>query len=208
MSLMQITSKTLTQDLNVEVPEIYVVVAKHQVLGMDNESICEVLNCTKAELQEVEDDSVFKQVRMIVGAAQAQARVNQTLGWDSIEETAIQKLAERLPYEKDSEFLLRVAATANKAMRRQGTNHNVLDPTRQNGRTAITLTERLIQKMTNGGGEVVQERQLSIRDGSMKNPSFDEIDGFLSVSRPVSISTRSAGPTLDDLDRDMQEKGF
>lgn len=212
MSLMNVTAKTLSQELEREVPEIYVIIAKHSVLGMDADSIREVLGCSIEDIQEVERDELYKEVRIHVGAAQAQSRVNQTLGWDAIEDIAMENLLQRLPYEKDSEFLLRVAAVANKAQRRQVNPQNVLDPSRQNGRTAITLTQRLVQRMTQVGKEVVEERTLSISDGSMGNPSFDEIDSLLSVSKgagaKLAIQTHTADASFEELDAAMQEKGF
>jgi hypothetical protein len=211
MSLMNVTAKSLTQDLATEVPEIYVVIAKHAVLGMDRDSICEVLGCTDAELAEVENDSLYKQVRQIVGAAQAQARVSQTVSIDAVEEMAWAKLAERMPYEKDSEFLLRVAAVANKAVRRQGPQQNVLDPSRAAGRTAITLTQRLVRKLSNGAGEISEERSISIVDGTMKQASFDEVDSLLSVSdsipRAALIETKTAIPSTEEFDEFMQQHG-
>jgi hypothetical protein len=56
MSLMDITAESLSRDLSREVPEVYVIVAKHSVLGMDDDSIREVIGCTKEELSEVLND--------------------------------------------------------------------------------------------------------------------------------------------------------
>jgi hypothetical protein len=50
MSLMDITHDSLSRQLSQAVPEVYVIVAKHTVLGMDEETIREVIGCTKEEL--------------------------------------------------------------------------------------------------------------------------------------------------------------
>lgn len=213
MSLMNVTAASLSRDFAKEVPEMYVIIAKHSVLGMDPESIREVLGCTTEEIQEVLSDPLYKDVRLYIGGLQAESSVSQTLSWDGIEDIALKKLSERLPHERDSEFLLKVAAVANKAQRRQG-NQNVLNPAATGGRAAITLTQRLIQRISDGKDERIVERQLSIKDGSMANPSFEEIDSILSVSpqevvrRTPRIATTTADPLSDDLESILNSKGF
>lgn len=209
MSLMKITSDSLSQELGKEIPEMYVVIAKHSVLGSDSESIREIIGCTDAELLEVENDPVYKEVRIFIGAVQASSRINQTVGWDFIEDTAISKLAERIPHERDSEFLLKVAAIANKAQRRHGQQQGVLDPTHTNGKTVISLTQRLIQKIQHGDSSLVEERTLSISDGSVKNPSFDRIDEMLSVSVPTKPETRQSSQGMVDLlTQSLKDRGI
>lgn len=214
MQLMNVSAETLSRDLCKEIPPMYVVIAKHDVLSMDSESIAEVLGVSALEVEEVKLDSLYKEVRVYVGAVHAQQRIDQTAGWDAIEGLAIEKLVERLPFEKDSEFLLRVAAVANKASRREAKPGGVLDPSRVNGRTAITLTQRLVTRLTNAGRETVEERELSIHDGSMAHPSFGEIDELLSVSkvsaipRRVDISTHTSDVDLAELDSIMRDKGY
>lgn len=209
--LLDITTDTLKRDLGVEVPEIYVVIAKHSVLGMDAESIRELLQCSQQELKEVESTEEYKQTRQYVAGRYAQQGVDQTTGWDQIEQIAINNLVKRLPYEKDGDFLLRVAAVANKAQRRHQKATGVLDPSIQGGRTVITLTQRLTQRLSSGRNEETEEvRQLSISDGSMSNPSFAEVDSLLSVSnkpvlsRKVEIQTHSVDPTMDELMRFLE----
>jgi len=205
--LLDITTETLTRDLGIEVPEIYVVIAKHSVLGMDSESIRELLDCTKAELAEIESSESYKTTRLYVAGRYAQQGVDQTTGWDQIEQISMMNLIKRLPFEKDGDFLLRVAAVANKAQRRHQKATGVLDPSTRTGRTVITLTQRLTQRLTGGNEQTVEERQLSISDGSMSNPSFEEVDSLLSVtgkpvlSRAVEIRTRTVEPSFDELDK-------
>lgn len=209
MSLMGVTAKTLSQELGKEVPEMYVVVAKHKVLGTSDESICDVISCTQAELNELESDELFKEVRQIVGALQLQQRVDSDTGLDALEAMAIKKLVDRMPFEKDPEFILRVAAFANKAQRRSAPQTNVLDPTRAGQRATINLTSRILQRLTASGPELIRETHLSIGDGSMSNPKFEEVDDLLSVSerRGVIPQVRQieSHDLMSELDEAMKE---
>lgn len=210
MSLLNITADTLSRDTGKPVPPIYVVIAKHSVLGVSDDSICEILNCSDADLAEVKADPIYQEIRQVIAATQADFVSNQTTGWDALEELALGKLAERLPFERDAEFLLRVAAVANKAQRRTAPIGRPLDPSRANGKTVITLTQRLVERINSAGQKsTLQERQLSISDGSMENPSFEEVDDLLSVSRrpdKVQISTHAPEVDLSELDDSMRER--
>lgn len=204
--LLEINVESLRKDLQVEVPEIFVVIAKHSVMGLDSEGIREILGCEKSDLAEVESHADYKLIRQYIAGRYAQMAVNQTSGWDQIENIAIQNLVKRLPFEKDGDFLLRVAAVANKAQRRHQKATGVLDPSIRQGNTVITLTQRLTQRLTRDATEeTVETRQLSIRDGSMGNPTFDEIDSLLRVSnrpildRAIEIKTRTADMDVDQL---------
>jgi hypothetical protein len=217
MSLMDVTHESLSRDLARPVPEVYVVIAKHNVLGMDDDSIREVIGCTKEELNEVQNDPLYREVRLIVGAMHASSAVDQTTGWDKLEQLALKNLVARagLP-NVDPEFMLRVAAVANKAQRRAtaGKDQGVLDPTA--GRTAkISLTTRLVRSFNRDGSETQSiEKQLSIHDGSMANPSFEDVDDLLNVSaqpalpRQLEVKTHMADVNFEDLDSEMKEKGF
>jgi hypothetical protein len=183
MRITEITAQKLEQELGFpEIPDAYVILAKHSVMGMENQLIAEILGCEPSDITEAESDPIYKAVRAFIAGRYANQMANQTAGWDDAEDIALQNLLKRLPFEKDGDFLLRVAAVANKAQRRTRTPDRVLDPSAHNGATVITLTQRLVSRI-NGIGDKSTEmtRQLSIKDGSMSNPSFEEIDGLLSV---------------------------
>jgi hypothetical protein len=210
MSLMAVTSKSLSQDLGKEVPDIYVVVAKHSVMGSLPESICEVLSCSREELTEIENDSLYKEVRQLIGAIQLQSKADSETGWDALEQMAVKKLVEKINFEKDSEFLLRVAAVANKAQRRSAPQQGVLDPSSAGQRTTINLTTRFLQRLTATGPELMKETHLSIGDGSMTNPKFEEVDDLLSVSErrgqiPQVKTIESHTVDFDELNSAMKE---
>lgn len=213
MNVYEITAATLERDLNESVPDLFVVMAKHQVMGMDASQIAEVLNCETTDILEAEQDPLYKRVKGFIGEVYASQSANQTTGWDAIESIAMEGLLKRLPFEKDSEFLLRVAAVANKAQRRHTPqNNNVLDANQAAGRKTIVLTQRLISKMSGRGEQITEERSLSISDGSMTNPNFEEINDMLSVraapvlSRELEIHTRTADPSHDELLDDLMNR--
>lgn len=216
MSLMDITSESLTRELEREVPDIYVVIAKHSVLGMTEEQIQEVIGCERTELAEVMNDTLYREVRLIIGAMHAQASLSQTTGWDKLEQLALKNLVQRaqLPGQ-DPDFMLRVAAVANKAQRRhqQGKDDGILDPAARPTRK-IQLTSRLVRSFSREGNETQTiEKTLSIHDGSMGNPSFDEVDQLLHVSqtpalpRQLEVKTSTPEVDFDDLNQEMMRKG-
>lgn len=218
MSLMDITHESLTRQLSREVPEVFVVIAKHSVLGMDDDTIREVIGCEKAELGEILNDPLYREVRLIIGAAQAESTIDLTTGWDKLEQHAVTNLVNRVKVSQDPDFLLKVAAVANKAQRRhqQGKDQGVLDPI--GGKNArINLTTRLVKQFQHPDGTTETqgiERQLSITDGSAQNPSFDEVDSLLHVSqtpalpREIEIKTSTPELNLEALDEDMKERGY
>ncbi len=206
-----ITAESLTEVLEVEVPDTYVIIAKHRVLGMDTLAISDILGVEQADVDEVEENELYQRVKAILAVKHADMQAKQSLGWDDIESLAVEKLVERLPVEKDSEFLLRVAAVANKATRKQQKDSRVLDPSANNGTTAITLTQRLVRKITkHGDGAVEETRQISISDGSMEQCSFSDIDSMLAVStqpvrtREVQAAQDSSKVSLTELSEHME----
>jgi hypothetical protein len=217
MSLLALTAESLGQQVGEPVPPAYVIVAKNAVLGLDDESIRDILGCEAGDLAQVKADPLYEKIRLIVAATHAQTSIDQSSGWDHLENLYLKRLIERAPLERDPEFLLRAAMVANKAQRRVGhsANGGTLNPAERNGRTAITLTRTLVQRIQQGGRVVEAQqsetRQLNISDGSIVNPSFDEVDQLLAVSdrtppRPGKIQTQTAEPTLDDLTSDLQER--
>jgi hypothetical protein len=217
MNLLDITHESLSRQLDREVPEVYVIIAKHSVLGMDEEAIREVIGCERDELTEIMNDPIYREVRLFVGAAHMQAGVDQTTGWDKLEQLALGNLVRRAELPNvDPEFMLRVAAIANKAQRRAsaGKDQGILDPSA--GKTAkISISTRLVQSFNRAGEETRSiEKSVSIHDGTAENPSFDEIDNLLNISaqpalpRQLEVKTHTPDVDFEDLDDAMEEKGF
>lgn len=207
MHLADMNGESLSKELQMEVPDEYVIIAKHMVMGLDDEAICEILSCELIDLETAKADPVFRSAKAMVVNAHANQNLQQTAGWDALESTALEGLLKRVKYEKDPEFLLKVAAVANKAVRKTAPkDSNVLDPMGK-GVTRIQLTSRLVQRINQGTGtaEQVQERELSITDGSMGRASFDEVNQLLDVKpqpvlpKALEISTHQAEPQQDEL---------
>jgi hypothetical protein len=82
------------------------------------------------------------------------------------------------------------------------------------GKRTITLTQRLVSKINEQGERVqTQERKISISDGTMSKPGFEEIDSLLNVkSVPVlahspEIRTHSiADPSVNELLADFNDR--
>lgn len=218
MSLIDITAESLSRQMSREIPEVYVIVAKHSVLGMDDDTIREVIGCNKEELGEVLNDPLYREIRLLIGAAQAESVVDLTTGWDKLEQKSLSSLLRRIDTIRDEDQLIRIAAIANKAQRRHqaGKDQGVLDANQ--GRSArISLTTRLVQQFTRPDGTSQTngvEKTLSITDGSAVNPSFDEVDNLLHVStspampRQLEVRTAIAEVNIEDLDDEMKRKGF
>lgn len=205
MSVYDITSAKLTKDWGIDVPEVYVIVAKQEVMGLDASQIAETLSCQVADIVAVTEVPLYQRVKGEVAGARAEETLQTSQGWDAIEGLAVEKLFKRLQFTNDAEFLLKTAAIANRMTRRTPVDSKVLDPGLRAGRTTITLTRRLVSKI-NGREEIAEEkRELSIHDGSMANPSFQEVDELLRVqTSPVlpkvkEITTRGVDVTHQDL---------
>lgn len=206
MNLYEITPATLAAQLGVtEIPDAFVVIAKHQVLGLSNEQIAETLGAEESDITECEQDELFKQCKQFIGGIAASEKAQQTTGWDAIENIAIQGIMKRLHLERDPEFLLKVAAVANRATRR-ASQPNTLDPAVRGEKRTITLTSRLISKINAAGEETIDEtKQISIKDGSMGRAEFAEVDSLLSVravpilAHSPDVRTHNADPTIEEL---------
>lgn len=209
MNLANVNAESLSQELELEVPEMYVVLAKHSVMGTDESAMCEILGVDMNELLEVQRDPIYKAVRLQIGAMAAESSAQRVHGWDGIESLALEKLIARMEYEKDSDFLLKAATLANKAQRRGGSDMGVLDPSKA-GKTAVVLTQRMVQKFTNQGETRETVRELSIHDGSMERVSFDDVDELLDVRNKVPLpqhnSHQTMTPSIEELDAEMERR--
>lgn len=210
MSLATVTAKTLSESLEIEIPEIYVVIAKHRVLGLDSTAVAEILGVDLKDVMEVESSEEYQLVRTHIGAIYASTQSEKIHGWDGLESVALQKLNERLRFEKDPEFLLKVAVMANKANRRGGSDMGVLDPAKAS-RTAVTITARLVQRMIEGNRmqEAETLAELSIKDGSMAQVNYEEVSGLLDAGtqavRPARLTVDSYDVTdVDSMRKEME----
>lgn len=206
-----LTQQALTQMLGREVEEIHLTVAKSLVMGMELAILAETIGIPEVELRELTDSQDFKDVRLLVGAEYAKERVERDTGWDGLENVALRKLNKRVAQESDPDFLLRVAAVANRAQRRTTPpKESVLDPSQAAARVPLTLTRRYTEKL-NGQGQLVERtetQQISVLNGSAVNPKFDEVRRLLTASAgPAPTEAKeyaeqtesSEGPDLTEL---------
>lgn len=212
-TIFEMTGASLTKELGAEIPDGYVIIAKHQVMGLTQDAIAELLGVKVEDVVEAELDPVYKIVKNHISMAHAEQAAQQTAGWDAIEQMAINGLAKRVPFEKDTDKLLKIAAVANRATRKHSETSSVLNPNAGMGRTTISLTQRLVQRLNRHGAEEIEEtRQLSISNGSMSNPTFKEVDSLLTVKsavtlpRAVEVQVHNADPTVDELEQFMSGK--
>jgi hypothetical protein len=207
MSVMTMTAEQLSQQLDVAVPDMYVVIAKNSIVGMDASTIAELLGVDKSEIDEIQTEQVYRDCRLLLASEYAKSQVETDFNWDGIESEALKGLAKRVPYEKDTETLLRIASIANKAQRRNSPNQNrVLDPAAGGTRVPITLTHRIVKKLNKDGSATqTVERQISVTDGTAQNPTFEDIDSLLGVThkpkiaKEIKVQTHEPDFTLDDI---------
>lgn len=194
MTVATINHETLSTQLGQEVSEVMVVVAKHRAAGVGLEQLADMIGCSVAELEELELSPVYTEVRGIIGALTASLNADQGLLWDSIEQKAATKLLARVEVERDTDTLLRIAATANRMTRRVGApKGGPLDPSLQGGKVSIQLTRRMVERLTGEGATVrASEESVSIHGGSMSNPSFDEVSELLSLKPERIIAPAEA----------------
>lgn len=202
-----LTKDALEKILNREVEEIHLTIAKSIVMGLDVDTIAATLGVDKAEIDELTQDQSYKDVRLLVGAEYAQARVERDSGWDGIENQALTKLSTRVHREQDTDTLLRIAAVANRATRRSAPQKDaILDPSQVSHRVPLTLTRRYTEKLNDAGRTIerTETQQISVLDGSAVNPSFKEVSQLLQPR----AEPRTQETVVDRTQRQEEEEPF
>lgn len=202
---MLLTIESLGSQLGRVVSEMEVIIAKNDIAGLPAGSIAKVLGVTKDEIETFQLTQEYKDVRLLLGAEAAKLNTSKDSDWDAIEAFALGKLRERVPHERDTDTLLKIAAVANKAERRtQNQTNNLLDPSSASVRVPLQLSRRIIERiMTDGTREREETQQISLMNGTAVNPSFAEIDKALGVSiKSKPILDRGPGRMSDDFDID------
>jgi len=208
-----LTVDSLGMILGREVEEIHLTVAKSHALGLDPEIIAHTLGVAKAEIEELMETQDYKDIRLLVGAEQAKDRIDQTFGWDGLENTTLRKLQRRAELENDTDTLLRMAAVANRAVRRTAPpKESMLDPSLAGARVPLTLTRRFTQKLNETGKtiEMSETREISVLNGSAVNPTFQEVNQLLQGGQVVeqakaprihsTLVEQTAPPEMDNRD--------
>lgn len=180
MSLVTITNKSLEKLTGHEsIPEIYVTIAKMSVmLGSESPDIARQLGVDVEAIQEVEAQQVYKDIRLVLSVKFAEERLDRDISYDSLETMALERLVKTVPYEKDTDVLLRIATMANRATRRT-TAPAEITPQTGNPKVPLRLSERIVRRINqDGSAEETRERSVSVLDGGAKNPSFEKVEGL------------------------------
>lgn len=200
MSLTELTSESLGALFGRAVPDAHVLVAKNSVLGLDSQAIADLLGVDLSEVQELESDPGYKEVRLYIGAKHNESQLETAATWDDLERKSLQNIAKRIDYEKDIEKNLRVAMVANRAARRVVAvpQNQVLDAGSISRKVDLTLSKRVIERLTNQGPERETTHQVSITGGGASNITFAEVSEHLGI-KPKRIGAPPAEVRLEDL---------
>lgn len=165
------------------VDEVHVAIAKHELQGIELAMMAEIFACDECELQDIMALPEYKEVKQLIALELAQYSADTDISWDALEYKALQKLNKTAELIQDPEFHLKVAAVANKAVRRHRNGGvEVLNPAAVGARVNLTLTQRFVEKLTDHNGaakEVTQERRVDIEQAAQHRPSAKEITSFL-----------------------------
>jgi hypothetical protein len=199
MNLANVNHTSLSEQLGREVSEVAVIIAKHSVAGLDSAALAELIGCEQSEIETLERDPDYIEVRGVIGALVAASTADQPFIWDAVEDIAGRRLLERIQKETDPEFLLKAAATANRMTRRNARENRPLEPGLAGKRVSVQLTKRMVERLTGDGSTITStEERLSIHDGSMSNPQFEEVDRLLGLS-PMRIQAPPQAGLLADM---------
>lgn len=197
MSLVTITNKTLEKLTGHEsIPEIFVTIAKMSVmLGSETADIARQLGVGVESIREVELTQIYKDIRLILSVKHAEEKIDRDISYDSLETMALERLVKQVPFEKDTDVLLRIATMANRATRRTAPSNDIV-PQSGAAKVPLRLSERIVRKINgDGSAEETRERSVSVLDGGAKNPSFERVEGFfagaIQESQDVSLDTPS-----------------
>lgn len=209
--------ESLSTILGRQVEEIHLTIAKASVLGLDVDSIAQTIGIDTSEIRDLCETQDYKDIRLLVGAEHAKDRVERDLSWDGVENTALKKLGRRAELENDTDTLLRIAAVANKAIRRTNPNQvQALDPSTAHARVPLTLTRRFVEKLNNAGAVVERQeiQQISVLNGSAVNPKFSEVADLLRPTdspRPASLTgtiERTPGAVIESTTSNEADEPF
>jgi hypothetical protein len=178
------TLAELQKILGREIPDAIFVIAKSSVLGMDTAGIASTMQLSIQDVEEVLLGDDFRDVRLLLGAERQKELIEIDSGWDGVESLSVSRLYRAMKNESDPEILARIAATANRAVRRTREVHesNLLDAGGAAKRVPLTLTKRFTEKLAQGlVVERVEEQTISILSGRMVNPTFDEVNKKLTA---------------------------
>lgn len=177
---MALLSKTeLERMLGREVAPEHILVSKNMIQGSAQSVIADLLGCTVGEIQEIQASEDFKEVHLLISVKTNESRLQTAELIDDIEMKAWANISKRLEMEKDIEVSMKIAALANRAIRRVAPATEILDPSRAEAKTVrISLSERIVKSLQDGQIAEGRERSITMQGQGM-NPSFKQIEEFM-----------------------------
>jgi hypothetical protein len=197
VQLVEVSQEAIEASLGEEVPELYVTLAKHFVLGMDITAIAEIFQVESSDVQEIEDEELFKRVKTLMAAKYAEQVADMDFSWDGIENSALKNLSAIVATNRDPELNLKIATAANNAKRRHRGNQAPLTDNSKGSRVQLKLTQRYVSKLQKGSvarssGEELQEetREVEVRvnsgvNGKTTSPTLKQLTDVL--GRPKDV---------------------
>jgi len=129
--------------------ELEITIAKNLVIGLDEESISQMLGVGLDQIRDLKSDVKFKKLYNFIALTQNQMRADNELTWDKIESLGLAKLQRFVQTSSDPEFILRTAVAANKSVRRYKSAAPILNPQMQNKVIILNLNQKFIKKTSN-----------------------------------------------------------
>ena len=106
--------------LNGNAPELFDKIGSLMLLEVSKDQIASIIGCSVKELDEILEREDYQKAYAAKLFEEVEAQKTRNTGWDEIESQALLHLLNSLDsYAMDAEFILKVAALANKAQRRQ-----------------------------------------------------------------------------------------
>lgn len=154
-------SVSLSKMLGRPVDELLVSIAKYEIQGVSIADIADIFASTEDEIREAIAAPDYEDVKRLIAMEIAKIHADTDVSWDSLEHKSLQRLAKTVDMSSDPEFHLKVAALANKAVRRNRRTNEALNPALAGNRVQLTLTQRIVTKLT-GGGAAIEERRIDL----------------------------------------------
>lgn len=175
---MMLDSATLSKALGKPVDDLLLTIAKYDLQGIAVADMAEVFAATEDEINEAMASPDYVDIKRFVAFEIAKNQADTDVSWDALENKSLNRLAKTLEMSNDPDFHLKVAAVANKAVRRNRRASGVLNPVGAGTRVQLTLTQRIVSKLTNGN-EQIQERRIDLSQAEKLRIPIQTVRTFL-----------------------------
>jgi len=135
-------------------PKIHRMLHKVAAMVSDNvpqKDIADVMGVSEGRITQLKDDEKFKEVLSQAQLAKLKQYEEMDDTWDAVELKAIKKLKVALNLFNDPEMALRIAAVANKAVRRSSSFNKPILPM-NGGRVELTFSQNFIDARSASNG--------------------------------------------------------